>query len=326
MTTYKALKGKKIKFLASDPPATVGEGQMWYNGTDYKTAIFTEAWASGGNLPAATGENGGSGTQTAALSWGGNLGSPGYTNASNSYDGSSWTSAPTLSTARRSIGSGWGTSTSAGTAGGILDNTSLTNNTEEYDGSSWSETANYPSVIAAVRCVGATQNAGLGIGGNNSTAGVKTCNEYDGSSWTAGGTLNRPSGAGEAMHGFGTQTAAIGAGGYPHQNDTRGKQSEEYDGSSWTATNPLIEESYGGGSFGTVNAGGTAGGIGNTTGFQRFDGTSYTAGPSMGAAAYVMGSGNNSTQTAGIVFGGNPKQAGTEEFTAEFLVKTLTDS
>ena len=50
MTDYKTIHGKKVKFLSSDPPAAVGEGQVWYNGTDYKTAIGSEACANGGNL------------------------------------------------------------------------------------------------------------------------------------------------------------------------------------------------------------------------------------------------------------------------------------
>ena len=50
MTTYKNIHGKKIKFLASDPPAEVAEGQVWYNGADFKTSVKVAAWASGGNL------------------------------------------------------------------------------------------------------------------------------------------------------------------------------------------------------------------------------------------------------------------------------------
>ena len=50
MTTYKALKGKKIKFLASDPPGAAGEGQVWYNGGDFKTTSRLLAWGAGGNL------------------------------------------------------------------------------------------------------------------------------------------------------------------------------------------------------------------------------------------------------------------------------------
>ena len=77
MTTYKALHGKKIKYLSSDPPASVGEGQVWYNSaeTEYKTSVLVAAWTSGGNMGTARGTMGGAGTQTAALSAGG--GNPG---------------------------------------------------------------------------------------------------------------------------------------------------------------------------------------------------------------------------------------------------------
>ena len=43
MTTYKALKGKKVKFFTSDPPAAVAEGQVWYNSGDkeYKASVIS---------------------------------------------------------------------------------------------------------------------------------------------------------------------------------------------------------------------------------------------------------------------------------------------
>ena len=73
MTEYRALKGIKVKTVSSDPPAAVGEGQMWYNSSalDYKTSVKVKAWASGGNLTAARSTGGGAGTQTAGLYAGG---------------------------------------------------------------------------------------------------------------------------------------------------------------------------------------------------------------------------------------------------------------
>ena len=44
MTTYKTLKGIKIKTLASDPPAAASEGQVWYSSSayDFKTSVKVE--------------------------------------------------------------------------------------------------------------------------------------------------------------------------------------------------------------------------------------------------------------------------------------------
>ena len=75
MTTYRALKGYSVKSVTSDP-ANPKEGQIWYNSSakSIKLAPKIGAWASGGNLNTArkylAGSN--SGTQTAALVFGGN--------------------------------------------------------------------------------------------------------------------------------------------------------------------------------------------------------------------------------------------------------------
>jgi len=48
MATYKEIFGQKIKALSADPPASVGEGQIWYNDTSdaFKSSVTTAAWAS----------------------------------------------------------------------------------------------------------------------------------------------------------------------------------------------------------------------------------------------------------------------------------------
>ena len=53
MTTYKAIHGKLIQHLASDPDSAEYEGQLWFNTTssDYKTIQkVAGAWATGGNM------------------------------------------------------------------------------------------------------------------------------------------------------------------------------------------------------------------------------------------------------------------------------------
>jgi hypothetical protein len=77
MATYKGIKGFSIQNLSADPSNPI-EGEMWYNSTSnvWKVEELTAAgaWATGGNLiygksnPLAA-----AGTQTAALSFGGDL-------------------------------------------------------------------------------------------------------------------------------------------------------------------------------------------------------------------------------------------------------------
>ena len=53
MTTYKAIHGKLVQALASDPDSAAYEGQMWFNTTssDYKTILkVAGSWSTGGAL------------------------------------------------------------------------------------------------------------------------------------------------------------------------------------------------------------------------------------------------------------------------------------
>ena len=138
MTTYKALKGKKVKFFTSDPPGTVAEGQVWYNSTaqDYKTSVKVEAWASGGNMGTARSTyeaRSSAGTQTASLAI------SGYTNTNvtvvESYNGTAWSEIADVNTARRD-GAGAGSATSAIIFGGYISAASKLS--EEWNGTSWS--------------------------------------------------------------------------------------------------------------------------------------------------------------------------------------------
>jgi len=103
MATYKEIKGDVVERVASDP-ANPGEGDIWYNTTTgvLKGYQYSETWSNGGNLNTARGDAGGAGlTQTAALVFGG--GTPLPNSASESYNGTGWTSTPSLNTARKQL-------------------------------------------------------------------------------------------------------------------------------------------------------------------------------------------------------------------------------
>jgi len=124
--------------------------------------------------------------------------------------------------------------------------------------------------------------------------------------------------------GFGTQTAAVGAGGTPPGNV--GLKTFEYNGSSWTAVNNMSRtptgspylSAYIAGS-GTLTAGWAAGGgypsQNNLT--ENYDGTTWTASATM--PANRRGGNCTGPQTAGLYFAGNAPgvQAGTYEYDGE---------
>ena len=73
MATYKEIFGKTIKFLAADPPAAIGEGQIWYNEAtnSFKSSVLTAAWASSPVYTTGRHSFGSAGTQTANVIWSG---------------------------------------------------------------------------------------------------------------------------------------------------------------------------------------------------------------------------------------------------------------
>mgnify|MGYP003653055070 CR=1 FL=1 len=101
--------------------------------------------------------------------------------------------------------------------------------------------------------------------------------EYNGYAWTAGGAL----GTGRfVLRGAGTQTAALGFGGYVDPGGFT-TATEEYDGSSWTAGGALPSSRSNMGGGGTQTAALSVGGggpvsPGNNT--EEYNGSSWTAG------------------------------------------------
>ena len=96
------------------------------------------------------------------------------------------------------------------------------------------------------------------------------------SAWASGGAMNEVRHAGA---GFGTQTAAVSAGGYNPSTAFVGT-SEEYDGSSWSTGNDLGTQRYTGQGTGLLTAGLVIGGnfpSGNANlSVETYDGTSYS--------------------------------------------------
>ena len=204
MTAYKTIKGFTVQSLATDPKAT---------------GIAGATWSSGGNLNTARRNLGGTGTQTAALAFGGNNGSA--LGVTETYDGSSWSEVADLNTVRFGLGSANAAPQTAalGFGGEIVSGPTYQVHTEKWDGSSWTEVNNLPTAISHMAGAG-TQTAALSIAGEPTyDASV----EFDGTNWTAGGSLNA---AKYQLAGCGLQTAAIAFGG----RDPLLAQTEIYNG------------------------------------------------------------------------------------------------
>ena len=308
MAAYKDLVGQKITKVTSNPgePKT---GQMWYNSTvgNFRALSVLEAWSTASNLVNVRRAGFGAGTQTAALAaFGRSPSAPiGSFTTSEEYNGTGWTFGGTANTARFSM-AGSGTQTAAVGSGGYNPPGSPAFNfaaTEEYDGSSWTSTGDLSTARSA--CAGfGIQTAAVNVSGYSNPGSVTGAAEhYNGSSWTSGGSLNTTTQ--KTQGSCGTQTAGLAWGGDPPGPATGSNVTELYDGSTWTTGNTTnINRSY------TTRAGTQtdavcAGGYGQITTTETFNGTSWSTSPATLGTGNQDFAGADGTSTAAFACGGN---------------------
>ena len=339
MATYKGINGFAVQSVASDP-SPLDEGQVWYNNATYafKLAAATTVgtWASGGNLNTGRRVLGAAGTQTSALAFGGTTPPDAIVDATEKYNGTTWTSNPTgLGTARVGL-AGAGTQTAALGFGGRTAPGVVTN-TESFNGSTFSPVNSMNTARSGLGGAG-IQTAALGFGGSNHTPaqsgseGLQTATElWNGTSWTS-----NPTGLNTARNNIapataGTQTAALGFGGYVAPPITWSSATESWNGSTWTTVNSLNtgrRNLSGAGTqtsalaFAGLSSGDTPSGA-----TELWNGTSWTTNPnSMATARSSIG--GTGTQAAALAIGGGPTGASTEEFTGPGspVTQTITTS
>lgn len=200
---------------------------------------------------------------------------PTVTTVAELYDGTNWTTGPSLNNARSQLG-GSGVQTSALAFGGRFTppGSVLRAFTEQYDGTSWSEVGDLGTArrqLSSPRA-NSSNTSSLAIGGNTSgnTAVTEqwnfTANTVTAAAWSSGGALSTGR---ESMSSAGTQTAALAVGG-------------------------------------------RVGPPGASTAVESYNGTSMSGAPSLNTARqYAGGCG---TQTAAITYGNFPVSGVTEEY------------
>lgn len=306
------------------PVPSVGTDTQEFNRST--NTITAAAWAAGGVLNTARRSmfTGPMGTQTAGLAAGGYVG-PARTNATEEYNGSSWTSVNNTTDTLSSRG-GAGTQTAGLLFGGNPSPSTVTD-TEEYDGTNWTAGGALNNARGYGPIAAGTQTAALCAGGYNPpVAHVTVVEYYNGLAWTAQPNANPNNYAGASG---GTQDAAwfIGLGAVsPGPANT---EAYNWDGTSWTASGNYgttsVANCFGGG---TQTAGWMCGGDADP-GFKSFtnhyDGTVWSTAPSLGTAR--SGYGQSGIQSSGLIFGGGTPSntTATEEFTGETLTANVTN-
>ena len=282
-------------------------------------------WSAGGALPTAEGNAARGGTQTAAYISGGGPG-PGPNTASKHYDGTSWTTAPSLAIGRSQISGSQATQTNHVVFGGGSSPTPF-QASEEFNTSintitaaAWASGGSLPGPISSTQG-GGTQTAGIQMSGQPNapgTAATTATNEYNGSTWSSGGALA----SGAASYGGqaaknGTQTAMLyWKGHYAGNKNTV----SSYDGSSWTAQSAFPNTIVYGAGSGISTAALEAGGYGpsppyvQATTFESDASYNWTAGGTMGTGRYNADM--TGPQTAAVTAGGQTPSniAKTEEY------------
>ena len=300
MSTYKAIVGKKIKSVSSDPSDSA-DGQMWYNTTtqSLRGLAITEAFSSAASMGTSRYGHGAAGNK------GGGIGASGRPPASGpaamvtaeEYNGSGFSATNNINTGRFFAGNSFGTQTAAVFAGGYSPSAPNQVKTELYDGSSFSESGDM-SESKYASCNAGTTTAGLIAGGSPARTSTE---EFGGSSWTSGNVTNSNF---QDRSGLGTQTAAISMGGAgPPGSPFAATETEFYDGTTWTvgaSMNTGRRRASGGGSqtLGLVY-GGLIPGPAATNKSELYDGASWSNSANMGTSRYY-GNGNSSGGTFAV--------------------------
>tara|TARA_R110002012_G_scaffold9209_2_gene42347 strand:+ start:176 stop:1198 length:1023 start_codon:yes stop_codon:yes gene_type:complete len=326
MAEYKGINGTKVRNYSSDPGNPI-KGQVWYNETAntlrVQAVTTVGSWSTGNTVNSARRFPGGTGIQTAALIFGGEVPGGNGTGVTESYNGSSWTEVSDLNNPRVRVG-GVGVDNTAVLAFGGSGPPTPPNYkgvTESFNGSSWTEVADLNDGRWAMAGNAGIQNAALLFGGAPGEAPSSGANteSWNGSSWTELNNLNT---AREENAGAGTYTAALSIAGTPSY-PTATAIVEQWNGSSWTE---IADVNTARNDLGGLKGGGTVtdalifGGInraGPTTyaNTESWNGSSWTETTDLNTARFgLSGSGTSTAALAAAGLIGTTNQALTEEW------------
>jgi hypothetical protein len=329
MATYKGLRGLTIRTVAGDASPLIA-GDIWYNSSSRKirgAKLPVGAWASstavntGRRSMAATGQN------TEAVLIAGGIGG---NQLNEVWNGSSWTEAGDLNTAKHYHG-GFGTTTSAIMVGGIQAGLPDPNHVavaESWDNSSWTEVADLNTTRAQHAGAGVSNTSGTVFGGGGWTSSPMDTvfaiqEEWNGTAWSEEADLNT---ARFGTSGTGTVTAALCASGSPPPSPST--TVESWNGTAWTEQPDVNSGRTSGGLAGTTTSAIFYGGYGGLQLTEQYDGSSWTEAADLPANKAGMGSVGASAQSAFSASGYNNSAnvTASEEWSQVLAAVTFTSS
>jgi hypothetical protein len=321
VSTYKKEFGTGVQNNAGDYTGAV-QGQLWYNSTagsfQFRSLTTAGAWSTGNNMNTARRVEG-TGTQTAALGFGGV-----FSALTESYNGTSWTEVNDLNTARYELGPA-GTQTSALGFGGATPPAVAV--TESWNGTCWTEVNDLNTARYQAGGAGADNTSALGFGGFSTTQSALT-ESWNGTCWTEVNDLNT---AREGITGCGTQPAALAFGGLDSVPAVTAV-TESWNGTCWAEVNDLNTARRLSAGAGTQTSALCIGGY--ITSMQSltetWNGTSWSEDTDLSTARNQLG-GAGTGNISALAFGGNlgtAATAATEEWTGAGspVTETITTS
>jgi len=329
MSEYREIQGAAVQSLASNT-GTI-EGQIWYdnvNGVFKLEAVTTSGtWASAPNNLVSGGQSAGTGdTQNAAITF--STGATPSSNASQLYDGSSWTSGANMNSQKTWAGAS-GSQTAALSAAGYFYPASppppvgLRNFAEEYNGTAWTNVNSLNTSDYGRNSFGtqtATASVMIAAGG-----GTGTNEEYDGSTWTTANSLPYNAYQGAST---GSLTTGLTMGGIFAPGPTRFNNTTSYDGTNWTSETVMPAAKVGASATGDTSQAIIWGGQGPGPSFVdttfAYDGTAWAADATMGLARKTMNTRSGTATSAMTSTGESPATNATEEYTGAGIPTTKT--
>ena len=284
------------------------------------------AWTTVNSMNTARYNIGNVGVYNAALGFGGRA--PSIAN-NEEWNGTSWTEAADLNTARHSFLGGAGNTESALAMGG--ENGGYTNKVEEWNGTSWSQITTINTSRGEGGGAGASAESALVYSGTSSSfTQMKTETEsWNGSTWAEVADVNTARFQGDAGLGR-TYTAALWIAG----RNTPGSFlaiTESWNGTSWTEVGDINSARINmGGQTGSSTSAFIAGGnppyVGKT---EEWNGTGWAETSDLNTARGSGAGGAAADITQGLIYGGYTGTAGTtatEEWNGSSKsTKVLTD-
>jgi len=328
MATYLGTHGSRIQTYTTDPD-NPNKGEVWYNATantlKFQFTSTAGSWATGGNLNTARNGLAAVGNASNSLAFAG-YDNSGYTNKTESYNGSAWTEVNDLNTTRYGPFRTGPDNTSALCASGFVSPSTNTANVEQWNGSNWTEVNNVNTSRQRGGSANGPLTSGLIFGGYDYSPNYTNKTEsWNGTNWTEVNDLNS---ARYNMAGAGaSNTSALCFGGSGPNDET-----ELWNGTNWTEVNDLNNARSGNSGSGIATAALSFGGelpSPQTYNTEQWNGTNWTEVNDLNVYS-VNGAGSgtttNSILAGGSIVGASPEnQATTQEWTAPSTsVKTIS--